>query len=103
MQIAIVDGAFVNSRVCTEQVPSARRLPSSRLQRRRPDVPTIKRLSVDPEKAEAVCRACEELRVPINDHWTSAAAAADGSSDRRRKLSSATAERRIDDDEPNLR
>lgn len=41
--------------------------PSSRQQRRRPDIPTIRRLPVDPDKAEAVCRACKELRVPVRD------------------------------------
>lgn len=109
MPIVIIDGAFVNSCVCTEQQPSAGQLqtehPSSRLQRRRPDIPTIKRLSVDPEKAEAVYRACEELRVPICDHSTPAVIpAADGSSDCRQKpstTSTTTAGKIIDDDGPN--
>lgn len=51
-----------------EQQPSVRQMdanPASQ-QRRRPDIPTIKRY-VDPEKVAAVFRACKELRVPVGD------------------------------------
>lgn len=72
--------------------------PSSRQQRRRPDIPTIRRLPVDPDKVEAVCRACKELRVPVRDGDGVTAAAESGCGQSAASKGTAAADDDADDD-----
>ncbi|XP_050539790.1 uncharacterized protein LOC126904639 [Daktulosphaira vitifoliae] len=44
--------------------------PATSLQKPRPDIPTVKRLTVDPVKAAAVFKACKELRVVPSEEKT---------------------------------
>lgn len=54
--------------------------PSSQ-QRCRPDIPTIKRLQVDPEKLAAVFKACKELQVPLGGNVSSDETSSDDDAD----------------------
>lgn len=63
-------------------------------QRRRPDIPTIKRLSADPEKVAAVFRACKELRVPVGDDRDESCSDEDGQKQTTARTPVATADSR---------